>query len=129
MLSDLQSVCEIEVVKRLNSDNVTQILTDEKIVIPPNSEDRIKDAAKDVLISEFPVILEENPGIEKELSRIDGLWSSLLLKATQFNDFKTSKRRISIIDEKRVRFKISNQIYAPSIEAENDREVLDELSN
>lgn len=109
MLSDLQAVCEKEVIKRLSHENVTQILTDEKLMLPPNSEDKIKEAAKEVLIAEFPLILEDNPNIEKELSKVDGLWSSLLLKATQLDDYKNNRRRLSsIIDEKRVRFKISN---------------------
>uniref|UniRef100_A0A7S3J467 Uncharacterized protein n=1 Tax=Euplotes harpa TaxID=151035 RepID=A0A7S3J467_9SPIT len=110
MLSDLQTVCEFEVIKRLNADNVTRILTDETLLLPSTSEERIKNAAKEVLISEFPVILEENPDIEKELSKVEGLWSSLLLKAIQLNEFKGTKRRLSIMDEKRVRFKIHNPV-------------------
>lgn len=126
MLSDLQTVCELEVMKRLNADNVVKILTDEKIMLPPSSEDNIKEAAKEVLISEFPIILENNPNIEKEISKVEGLWSSLLLKATQINDCKNNRRRLSIMGEKRVRFKISNHIYAPSLEGENDEEDLEE---
>lgn len=103
-----------------------QILTDVKLILPPNSEDKIKEAAKEVMIADFPLILEDNPNIEKELSKVEGLWSSLLLKATQFHDYKSSKRRLSIMDEKRVRFKISNHIYAPSIEGENEDEEIDE---
>lgn len=122
ILGDLQAVCEKEVIKRLNHENVVLILTDEKMILPPTSEDTIKEAAKNVLLNEFPTILEENPTIEKDLIKVPGLWSSLLLKATQFHDYKTPRRRLSIMDEKRVRFKISNHIYAPSLEGEDNDE-------
>jgi len=122
MLSDLQAVCEKEVIKRLNHENVTQILTNKNIILPPTSEEMIKEAAKEVLLSEFHIIVEENQDIESELSKIPGLWSSLLLKATLHHDYKGSKRRFSIMDEKRVRFKISNHIYAPSNDGDNEEE-------
>ena len=60
MLSDLQTVCELEVIKRLNSTNVSRILTDETLILPPSSEERIKEAAKEIFILEFPAIIEEN---------------------------------------------------------------------
>eukprot|EP00344_Euplotes_crassus_P004332 CAMPEP_0196999742 /NCGR_PEP_ID=MMETSP1380-20130617/4855_1 /TAXON_ID=5936 /ORGANISM="Euplotes crassus, Strain CT5" /LENGTH=137 /DNA_ID=CAMNT_0042416777 /DNA_START=505 /DNA_END=918 /DNA_ORIENTATION=- len=122
ILGDLQAVCEDEVIKRLNHKNVVQILTDEKIILPPSSEKTVKEAAKEVLLNKFPVILEENPNIESDLIKVPGLWSSLLLKATQYHDYKASRRRLSIMDEKRVRFKISNHIYAPTLEGDNEAE-------
>ena len=129
MLNDLQSLCEYQVIQRLEPENVVKILTDSNILLPVTSEDKIKEAAKEVLISEFPIVLEENSDVEQELSKVKGLWSSLLMKAINSGDSKAmwiTKRRLSLFDEKRVRFKISNHIYAPSSEGENDEEEFEE---
>ena len=91
MLSDLQTVWELEVIKRLNSSNVSRILTDEDMILPPSSEERIKEAAKEIFVLEFPSIIEENPNIEKELSKIEGLWSSILLKSIQLHGTQRNK--------------------------------------
>lgn len=67
MLHDLMPLWEYEVIKLLEPENVVRVLTDTSIFLPLSCEDKIKEAAKEVLISEFPIVLEETPNVEDEV--------------------------------------------------------------
>lgn len=115
MLSDLQSICEEEIIYALSSDNVVEVLTNESILIPEASEKGIKEEAKYELINCFEMIAEADPDLEEKLISIKGLSLDLILHAKGSyrvgSDMKRwRKRRKSFNEEtKKVRFNMGDE--------------------
>jgi hypothetical protein len=100
------------------------VLTDTKLLIPPASEQAIKDAAKSTLLDEYEQVEKQIPDIEEKISKVKGLMSDLFThklkkKKSGASGASSGSRRnrkgTIVIDEggskKRVRFNISSTIY------------------
>ena len=98
------------------------ILTDQRLMLPVNSDQAIKDAAKSILLDEYEAVEKLIPDIEERISKVKGLMSDLFthkLKKKKNGGSTSSRgrnRKGSIIiddgvSKKRVRFNISSTIY------------------
>ena len=120
LLLDLQKICEDTIIDTMDGPSALHILTDSKILIPANSDQTIKDAAKTVLLDEYEQVEKTIPDIEERISKVKGLMSDLFthkLKKKKGGNSQRgrNKKGTIVIDEggskKKVRFNISSTIY------------------
>mmetsp|Transcript_21466 Transcript_21466/g.20635 ORF Transcript_21466/g.20635 Transcript_21466/m.20635 type:complete len:155 (+) Transcript_21466:755-1219(+) len=115
----------------MDGQNAADILTDPGLILPLNSEKKIKDYAKGMLLEDYEKVEELYPDIEERISKVKGLMSDLFThKRKKGKKFK--KRKSSLGDDKekkKVRFNVSNTIYEETraINEESDS-ILDPLS-
>jgi hypothetical protein len=69
LLSDLAKICEDDIIEKLDSSNIVGILTDQSLSL------EIRDAATNVLVSDYKTIMESHPDVEDILYSIEGLVS------------------------------------------------------
>lgn len=107
LLSDLMQVCEEDILLKINNENVVKILTLDGVRIPEKCECKIFTECKNVLLSEFEEILQNDPDVEKKLISVPGLITKILLHA---NDSKQLIRKSSVkMPKKKVRFNLSTK--------------------
>eukprot|EP01022_Parablepharisma_sp_SALTPOND_P031200 TRINITY_DN788_c0_g1_i2.p1 TRINITY_DN788_c0_g1~~TRINITY_DN788_c0_g1_i2.p1 ORF type:complete len:832 (-),score=41.54 TRINITY_DN788_c0_g1_i2:3625-6120(-) len=105
LLTDLVSVCEEDILLKVDAENVVKILTQDGIGIPEQCEHKIFTECKNVLLTEFEAIYAADPEVEKKLVSVPGLITKILLHA---NDSKQlSRKSIGKTAKKKVRFNLS----------------------
>jgi hypothetical protein len=90
-------------------------------MIPPSSDQTIKEVAKSVLLDEYETVEKQVADIEERISKVRGLMSELFtfkLKKKKTERSRRGRKGSIIIDDgnskKRVRFNISSTIYEES---------------
>ncbi len=126
LLNDLVSVCEEDIVYKLDASNVVRIITQDGVVVPEKCEQKIFAECEGILLSQFSIIYEADPEVEKKLVSVPGLITKILLHANEAGgpSRKGTKERTA---KKRVRFNLSkseSMTHAEThsfIDTDNDR--------
>jgi hypothetical protein len=63
----------------LDGKSAADILTNQNILLPMNSDFKIKEVAKSVMLEEYEKVEEIYPDIEERISKIKGLMSELFI--------------------------------------------------
>jgi len=103
LLNDLVSICEDDILLKINTQNVVRLITQNGMGIPERSDQKIFAECESVLLTNFKSIYESDPDIEKKLVAVPGLITKILLNA---NNIKHSVKK-SKTPKKRVRFDLT----------------------